>query len=466
MDKFFKITESNSTVKTEIIAGLTTFVTMSYIIFVNPNIIGGESIRVTNGVIFATCLSSCIGSLLMALLGKLPFAQAPGMGLNAFFAFTVMPAMVSLASSNSLAYVEQYQMALGIVFLSGIFFIAITVFGLREMVIRAIPKNIKIAISSGIGLFLIFLGLQNSKIVIGSSSTLVTINNLNNLSDANTRGAIIAIIGLCITTVLHKKKVKASILIGIVITTIICYLPVIGVTSIPADLDFDMASKFKDFTEVSLFGFIPGLELIFNGKNLLGVITVVAILIISFSLVDMLDTIGSILGTAKEANLLDKDGNMPKMRQALLCDAIATTTGAMLGSSTVTTYVESGTGIKSGGKTGLVALVVSILFLASCLLSPIITLVPSVATAPALIFVGSLILYNIKELDFSDLTETIPGFITVTLIPLTYSIANGIALGIISYVLIKLFSLKFKELHVSTVILAIIFVIRYLILVS
>lgn len=466
MDKFFKITENNSTVKTEIIAGLTTFMTMSYIIFVNPSIIGGESIRVTNGVIFATCLSSFIGSLLMAILGKLPFGQAPGMGLNAFFAFTVMPAMVSLSSSKSLAYVEQYQMALGIVFLSGIFFIVITVFGLREMVIKAIPKNIKIAISSGIGLFLIFLGLQNAKLVVASPSTLVTINSLNNLSDANTRGAIIAIIGLCITTVLHKKNIKGSILIGIIITTTICYLPVIGVTSIPSDLDFNIAAKFQDFKDVSLFGFIPGLQLIFNGKNLFGVITVVAILIISFSLVDMLDTIGSILGTAKEANLIDEDGNMPRMKQALLCDAIATTTGAMIGSSTVTTYVESGTGIKSGGRTGLVALVVSLLFLASCVLSPIITLVPSVATAPALILVGSLILYNIKELDLSDLTETIPGFITVTLIPLTYSIANGIAIGIISYVLIKLFSLKFKELNISTVILAIIFVIRYLILVS
>ena len=466
MEKFFNLSKSGTNVKTEILAGITTFVTMSYIIFVNPNMIGGENVAISNGVFFATCLSASIGTLLMGLLAKLPFAQAPGMGLNAFFAFTVMPAMVVLSGNPGLTQTEQYSMALSIVFMSGILFILITVLGLREAIVRAIPKNVKLAISAGIGFFLAFLGLQSSGLVVSNPATLVGIIDFSQIGNPEARpvimGAILTIIGLILITVLHKLQVKGAILIGIVVIAVLSYIPFFGVSSIPSDFSVDFVSQAKDFFDVSFLSFADGFAPIFEGKNLLATISTLFVLIISFSLVDMFDTIGTLLGTAKKANLLDEDGNMPKMKDALLCDSIATTTGAMLGSSTVTTFVESTAGIGEGGRTGLTSVVTGILFFLAIFTAPFVGLVPAVATAPALIFVGALMLSSIKDVEFDDISEAVPAFLTIALMPLTYSIANGIAFGLISYTLIQIFTGKIKKLNIITVILTVIFIFRFL----
>lgn len=465
MERFFHLKEHGTTVRTEIVAGITTFVTMAYIIFVNPSMIGGDNGPLNNGVFFATCISAFVGTILMGLLAKLPFAQAPGMGLNAFFAFTVMPAMLPLSGNENLSIYEQYQMALAIVFLSGLLFIAITLLGLREAIVRAIPKNIKLAISGGIGLFLAFLGLQNAGLVVNSDSTLVGLVDFSKISGAETKtlvmGAIVAFIGLIVIAALYKLRVKGAILIGILVATLLSYIPFIGVASWPAEMKFNFGAQFGDFVDVSLFSFTGGFGHMFEGKNLFGAITTVLVLIIAFSMVDMFDTIGTLLGTAKKADLLDEDGNMPGMKKALMCDAIATTTGAMMGSSTVTTYVESSAGIGEGGRTGLTACTTAVLFLAAIFIAPFVGLVPGVATAPALIFVGVLMMGSIREIDFDDISEAVPAFLTIAMMPLSYSIANGIAFGLLSYVLIKLCSGKWKEVNIVTAILAAIFIIRY-----
>lgn len=463
MEKFFKLKENGTTVKTEVVAGITTFVTMAYILFANPSILSHGNPAISNGVFFATCLSSFIGTLLMGILAKLPFAQAPGMGLNAFFAFTVMPAMVSLSGNPDLPLVNQYQMALAIVFMSGLLFLVITVFGMREAIVKAIPKNIKIAISGGIGLLLAFLGLQTSGLVIKDETTLVKLISFNDFSSVESKnlvlGAVIALIGIIITTVLYKLRIKGSILIGIVVCSILAYFP-FGVLSTSGFESVSFIDQAKDFMDVSFLKLDFGS--IFTNKDLFTAISTVLTLIISFSLVDMFDTIGSLLGTAKKANLLDKDGNMPGIKGALLCDSIATSAGALVGSSTVTTYVESGSGIAEGGRTGLTSVVTSVLFLLSIFLAPVLGLIPAFATAPALIFVGALMMSNIKDVEFGDISESIPAFLTIAIMPLTNSIANGIAFGIISHVLIKLLTFKFKEINIINAIIALFFIIRYI----
>lgn len=464
IENFFKLKENKTTVKTEIIAGITTFITMAYILFTNPNIIANGNNQIFNGVFFATCISSFIGTLLMGLLAKLPFAQAPGMGLNAFFAFTVMPTMAILAGDPNTPIIQQYQMALSVVFLSGLLFLLITVLGMREAIVKAIPANIKIAISGGIGLLLAFLGLQSAGLVVNDESTLVTLIDFSNLQSTNSRnlvfGAIIAIIGIIIITSLYRMRVKGSILIGIVICTLLAYFP-FGVSKIPENMQFNLLNQLNDFIDISLFKM--DFSYIFSDKNIFNSISTVLVLIISFSLVDMFDTIGSLLGTARRANLLDKDGNMPKIKNALLCDSLATIAGAATGTSTVTTYVESGAGISEGGKTGLTSVVTAVLFLLSILIAPFIGLVPAFATAPALIFVGALMITNIKDLDYTDISELVPAFLTISIMPLTNSIANGIAFGIISHVFIKLLTLKFKEIHIINIIIAIFFIVRFFI---
>ncbi len=462
LERTFKLKENGTTVRTEVIAGFTTFFTMAYILFVNPDllsagagIVGEDAAKVFNGVFFATCIASFIGTLMMALYAKIPFAQAPGMGLNAFFAFTVMA-----------TYGYAYNQALGMVFISGILFLIITLTGLRAMIVACIPHNIKIAISAGIGLFLAFLGLQNAGIVVNHDATLVSLVNFSAISTPEMRAtvmpAVLTFIGLILIAILSTLKIRGAILIGILATTVLG-IPM-NVTILPTDFSINFATQFTDFTQVSLFAFADGLTSMFSGKEFASALFTLIVLVISFSLVDMFDTIGTLLGTAKRAGLLRKDGSMKNINQALLCDAVATTAGAMLGTSTVTTYVESAAGIGEGGKTGLTSLVTSVLFLAAIVLAPFVGIVPSAATAPALIYVGCLMISAIKELEWDDISESVPAFLTIAMMPLTYSIANGIAFGLISYVLIKLFTGKTKQIHPLCAGLAVLFIIRFFIM--
>ena len=458
LEKYFHLKEHGTTVRTEILAGITTFFTMAYILAVNPAMLAegagmGVGSPVFNGVFFATCISAFIGTALMAFLAKLPFAQAPGMGLNAFFAYTVMLGM---------GY--SYSQTLAIVFISGILFITITIVGLREAIVRAIPANIKIAISAGIGLFLAFLGLQKAGLSINSDSTLVTLVDFSKIGTPEQHtalvGTILAFVGLLVIAALYQLKVKGSILIGILLVTIVG-IP-FGVTQLPETFSFNIGAQFNDFMSTSVGAFAGGFKDLLGGSSSFveGVFTV-AMLVISFSLVDMFDTIGTLLGTAKKADLLDKDGNMPGMKKALLCDAIATTAGAMLGTSTVTTYVESSAGIGEGGRTGLTSAVTAVLFLVALIAAPFISIIPAYATAPALIFVGALMISGIKDIDFSEISDAVPAFLTIALMPLTYSIANGIAFGLISYVVIKALCGKFKEINWLTLVLALLFIVRF-----
>ncbi len=461
LENYFQLKQHGTTVRTEIVAGLTTFFTMAYIIVVNPGMLSMGDGQIYNGVFFATCLSAFIGTMLMAFLAKIPFAQASGMGLNAFFAFTVMPAMVRV-TGKELSVIEQYQCALAIVFMSGLLFIVITVIGAREAIVKAIPANVKIAISGGIGLFLAYLGFQNAKIVVADPSTQVALINFSQLGNpemhVDVMGAMLAILGVFIIAALYKLKVKGSILIGIIITAILAYFP-FGVATLPENFSINFAAQAKDFWDVSLFRL--DFATLFAGKNIVSTITTVLVLILSFSMVDMFDTIGTLLGTAGQAGLLDKDGNMPRMKPALLSDAIATASGALLGTSTVTTFVESSSGIAEGGRTGLTSLTTAVCFLLALIAAPFVGLIPSVATAPALIFVGALMLSGLKDMNFDDISESIPGFLTVAMMPLTYSIANGIGFGLISHCLIKLFSGKVKETSWITWLLSFFFILKF-----
>lgn len=458
-ERFFELSKYDTNVRTEILAGITTFITIAYILIINPIIISDPfrimgqpeyANQISNGVFIATCIGAFIGTFLVAVYAKLPFAQAPGMGLNAFFAYTVVLGM---------GYT--YNQALVVVFLSGILFILITAVGLREAIIRAIPSCIKDAITPGIGLFIAIIGLKNAGIVVANEATLVSMVDFSQWMNPEfdnqiIMGAIVAFLGLIIIGVLSARKVKGAILIGIITSTIIG-IP-LGVTQFH-NFDMNLGAKFSDFMEVSFFNLdFAGL---FAGDNMLQSIFTVFMLVISFSLVNMFDSLGTLLGAAKQANMLDENGEVIRMKQALMADAISTTTGALVGTSTVTTLVESSAGIAEGGRTGLTALTTAILFLVAIIFAPIISIIPSAATAPALIYVGVLMLSSVKDIDFSDITDAIPAFITITFMPFTYSIANGIAIGLISFCLLKLLTGKRKEIKALAAIIAIIFVIRY-----
>ncbi|MEG0617440.1 MAG: NCS2 family permease [Oscillospiraceae bacterium] len=454
MEKLFHLKENGTTVRTEIVAGLTTFFAMAYIIVVNPGILSMGQSNIFNGVVFATCISAAIGTLLMAFLANVPFAQAPGMGLNAFFAFTVTAALGKMTGVTD--PVGQYQMGLALILISGILFIVITLLGVRQAIIVAIPKNIKTAISGGIGLFIAFLGLQNAGIVVNSDATLVDLTTFSNWETS--RVAVVAIIGVVIIAVLSALNVKGAILIGIVASTLVAYLT--GAAVLPAEgIQFGFATQVSDWVSTSLFKM--DFATIFGGGSFFGNLMTVIVLVLSFSMVDMFDSIGTFLGTAGQAGLLDENGDMPKMKQALLADAIATACGACLGTSTVTTFVESSAGIGEGGKTGLTALTTGICFILALFFAPVVGLIPGCATAPALIYVGFLMIGGITKMDFSDPTEALPGFLTIAMMPLSYSIANGIAFGLISYVLIKLFTGRFKDIKIGTVVIALLFCIKF-----
>ncbi len=439
MDKFFKISERGSSVRAEIVGGVTTFFAMAYIIFVNPGLLSQTGMN-SNGVMLATCISAAVGCLLTALLANAPFAQAPGMGLNAFFTFTVC---------FNMGYT--WQEALAIVLLSGILFLVISVSPLRSKIISSIPGFLKSAISAGIGLFIAFIGLLNVKLVgfgAGVPALQFLVDDGTGNMVANTAG-ILTIIGLLITAILMAYKVKGAIVIGIIITTIIGFP--MGETHLP---DAITMSVFKELGEVAFKLDIPGVM----AKGILPLVTAV----ISFALVDCFDTVGTLIGTAKNAGMTDKNGNLPGGDRALIADAIATCCGACLGTSTVTTFVESSTGISEGARTGLSSIVVGVLFLLACLLAPVAGIIPSAATAPALIIVGVLMIKGATDVNWGDFEEACPAFLTIAMMPFAYSISDGIGFGFISYSIIKLARGKAKEVPVLVYIISVLFILKYI----
>ena len=427
MEKFFKLKEHNTSVKTEVVAGITTFLTMAYILIVNPQILSNTGMDM-GGVFTATALSAAIATLVMAFAANLPFALAPGMGLNAFFAFTVVLTM---------GY--SWQFALTAVFLEGIIFIVLTLLNVREAIINSIPKNVKRAISVGIGLFIAFIGLQNAGLIVNDEATLVV------LGDVTSPVTLLAIIGLVLTGVLLAFKVKGCLLIGIVATTIIG-LP-LGITSLPSGswappslapvlFQFDFSQVFTIDMLVVLFTFL---------------------------FVDMFDTVGTLIGVSTKAGIINKDGSIPNAKAALFADAIGTTVGACMGTSTVTTYVESAAGVAEGGRTGMTAFTTAILFLLALFVSPLFLMIPGAATAPALVLVGLFMMSPIIHIDFEDYTEAIPAFLTIIMMPLAYSIADGIMFGMLGYVALKLLSGKSKDVNFVTIIIAIVFLIKFIV---
>lgn len=428
LDKFFKITENNSTLRTEIIAGITTFMTMVYILAVNPSILSAAGMD-KDAVFTATAISSIIATLVMALVAKLPFALAPGMGLNAFFAFTVVLGM---------GY--SWQFALTAVFLEGVIFILLTAFNVRELIVNSIPLNLKHAVSVGIGLFIAFIGLKGTGLIVDNPATLVGLGDMRNPA------VLVGLAGVLIIGILLAKKIKGAILIGILASTIIGLF--VGVTLIP-----------ESFTVVSL---PPSIKPIFFKFDFSQVFTFdMLIVLFTFLFVDMFDTVGTLVGVSSKAGMLDKDGNVPRVKQALFADAVGTTVGAILGTSTVTTYVESAAGVAEGGKTGMTALTVAGMFTLALFFAPVFMIIPAAATAPALIIVGLFMISPIMNIDLDDFTESIPAFFTIIMMPLTYSIAEGIVFGMLSYVFLKLLTGRYKEIKPVMYVIAILFLIKF-----
>ena len=454
LDKLFHLKENHTDVKTEVMAGITTFMTMAYILAVNPNILSASGMD-RGSVFTATALSAFIASCLMALLSNYPFVLAPGMGLNAYFTYTVVLGM---------GY--SWQQALAAVFAEGIIFILLSLTNVREAIFNSIPMNLKHAVSVGIGLFIAFIGLQNAKIVVGNDSTLVSIFSFKSSVAEGTFSSqgitvLLALIGILVTAILLAKDVKGSILWGILITWvlgIICQLTHLYVPN--AALGY--YSLLPDFSSgIS----VPSMAPTFMKMDFSIVFSLdFVVIMFAFLFVDMFDTLGTLIGVASKADMLDKDGKLPNIKGALLSDAVGTTVGAMCGTSTVTTFVESASGVAEGGRTGLTSIVAGILFALSLLLSPIFLAIPSFATAPALIVVGYLMLTSVTKIDFSDMTEAIPCFIAIIAMPFMYSISEGISMGVISYVVINLITGKAKEKKISALmyVLAVLFVLKYI----
>lgn len=441
MERFFKLKEHGTDVRTEVMGGITTFFAMAYIIFVNPNYLSATGMDFT-AVMVATCVSAAIGTLLTAFIANVPFAQAPGMGLNAFFTYSVCLGM---------GYT--WQQGLTIVLISGILFLLVTISPLRSKIIASIPAFLKSAISAGIGLFIAFIGLLNADIVklIGDTVVdgVVVATDYSDMGNIIAGAPLLALIGILITGILIAYKVKGAMVIGILITTVIG-LPM-GITQIPET--FTMAN----IGNISLTMF----QFDFGGVLSMGVLPLITA-VVSFAVVDMFDTVGTLIGTAGNAGMLDKDGNLPGGDRALVADALATCVGACLGTSTVTTYVESSTGIEGGARTGLSALVTGLLFLFSVLLAPVAGIIPSAATAPALIIVGVYMIKGAVNIDWSNFEMALPAFLTIAIMPFAYSISDGIGFGFISYTVIKVARGKAKEVPVLVYLLSALFIFMYI----
>lgn len=455
LEKFFKLTENKTDVRTEVMAGVTTFMTMAYILAVNPNILSASGMD-KSAVLIATALASFVGTALMALFANYPFALAPGMGLNAYFAFTVV---------GQMGY--SWQIALLAVFVEGLIFIVLSLTNVREAIFNAIPMTLKSAVSVGIGLFIAFIGLQNAKIIINDDSTLLTYQKFA-AEEFSTIGitALLALIGVLITAILLILKVKGGILFGILATWvlgIICellgwYVPNVEAgwySTIPhAIVSFDFTAIGNTFGQV--------FRADFSTVKILDFIVV----IFSFLFVDLFDTLGTLIGVSSKANMLDKNGRLPGIKGALMADAVATSVGAVFGTSTTTTFVESASGVTEGGRTGLTAITAGLLFLLALIFSPLFLTIPSFATAPALIIVGFYMMGSVAKIDFDDMTDAIPAFLCIITMPLAYSISEGIAIGVISWTIICLLTGKAKEKKVSVLmyVLTILFILKYIFL--
>ena len=455
LEKFFKLKENNTTVKTEIMAGITTFMTMAYILAVNPNILSAAGMD-ANAVLIATALASFVGTVLMALFANYPFALAPGMGLNAYFAFSVVIGME-----------YSWQIALLAVLVEGLVFIVLSLTNVREAIFNAIPMPLKSAVSAGIGLFIAFIGLQNAKLIVNNDTTLVSYQTFKgDLFHSVGVGAILALLGVLITAVLLVKKVKGGILFGILITWvlgIICELTKIYVPNPDAGMYSVIPSAIISF-DFSSFGQTFGqvFKVNFDGVGVFNFIVVV----FSFLFVDIFDTLGTLIGVSTKADMLDKDGKLPRIKGALMADAVATSVGAIFGTSTTTTYVESASGVTEGGRTGLTAVTTALLFLLALIFSPLFLTIPSFATAPALIIVGFYMISSVMKINFNDMTEAIPAYLCILAMPLAYSISEGIAIGVISYTLINLICGKAKEkkLTILMYVLTVLFILKYIFL--
>ncbi|MDE6434869.1 MAG: NCS2 family permease [Lachnospiraceae bacterium] len=478
MDKFFKITERGSTVRAEIIGGLTTFFAMAYIVFVNPNQVAGEGAsgwlaqamdneavsaqlgQIWNSVFVASVLAAVIGTLLMAFLANMPFAQACGMGLNSFFC-TVFVAGACFGGVN---VIEGYHAGMVLIFVSGIVFLVLSLTGAREYIAKAMPECLKKAIPAGIGLFIAMIGFKNAGLIQANIYTFVQFVDIHGAmqNDAweTVAPAITAFLGLIIIAILAKKNVKGNVIIGIFASTVIYYILMMQVPS------FDMSAisqTFKDFGEIGIVGLFDGKAWsdAFLGAPVGGLFNAV-MLIITFCLVDMFDTIGTLYGTAAQANMLDENGDPINVNKSMLCDSIATVAGAAIGTSTCTTFVESSAGVAAGARTGFASVVTAVCFALCLFLSPLANIIPSAATAPALIYVGVLMLKNFSKVDMDDIASAVPAFLALIMMPLTYSIANGIGIGAIAYVLIQLFTGKYHKKDVVITIIAALFVLKFI----
>ncbi|MBQ8305105.1 MAG: NCS2 family permease [Blautia sp.] len=461
LEKLFHLKENNTTIRTEIMAGITTFMTMAYILAVNPSTLtaGGAIQGMDSGAVFtATALASAIATLLMALFANYPFVLAPGMGLNAYFAYTVVLGM---------GYT--WQQALAAVFVEGALFIVLSLTNVREAIFNAIPMNLKYAVSTGIGLFIAFIGLQNAHIAVDSATLVSMFKFSSSISDGTFKSegitVLLALIGIVITGILLVKQVRGGILWGILITWLLGILCQFCGLYVP-NPEAGFYSLLPDFSNGLS---IPSMAPTFMKMDFSLITTSVLdffVIMFSFLFVDMFDTLGTLIGVASKANMLDQDGKLPKIKGALLSDAIGTSLGAMCGTSTVTTFVESASGVAEGGRTGLTAVVAAILFGLSLFLSPIFLAIPSFATAPALVIVGFLMISSITKIDFTDLTEAIPAFIAIISMPFLYSISEGICLGVITYVLVNLITGRAKEKKISVLmyVLAILFILKYILI--
>jgi len=451
MEKFFKLKENGTNVRTEVIAGITTFMTMAYILAVNPNMLAAAGIDPTAALI-ATCLASFVGTLCMALMANYPFALAPGMGLNAYFAFTVC---------GTMGY--DWRIALAAVAVEGVVFIVLSLTNVREAIFNAIPSTLKKGVSAGIGLFIAFIGLQGAHLVVNNDSTLVSYVSFT--SNFHTEGicAILALIGLFITVVLYIKGYKASILIGIIATWILGMIcQAIGLYQVTVDAGFYSLYPTFALTDFSKFGLTFGQ--VFKADFSAVSITNFIVVLFAFLFVDMFDTIGTLVGVATKADMLDENEKLPRIKPALLADAIATLVGAIFGTSTTTTYVESSAGVGAGARTGLASVVTGFLFLLAILFAPIFTAIPGFATAPALIFVGFLMLMAVTDIKFDDLSEAVPAYLCLLAMPLMYSISEGIAIGVISYVIINVCTGKSKKVTPLMYVLTVLFICKYIFL--
>ena len=466
MEKFFGLKERGTTVRTEIVAGLTTFFAMAYIVVTNPNqVVGfnfdGEFGRIWNAVYIASLLVAVIGTLLMGLYAKMPFAQACGMGLNSFFFVSfVLPALL-----NGSDAVDGYQAGLVIILVSGLVFLLLSITGLRTHVAKSLPDCLKKAISAGIGLFIAFIGFQNVGIIQPNQYTLVQFVDIHGAIEAGTFTAValpalLALLGLILIGVLEKFKVKGSVLITIGGISVLYYLINWQLPS----FDFSqIGAAFRDFGDIGISGVFEAQSWkdAFSGEIIGGVLAAI-MLIVTFCLVDMFDTIGTLYGAAQQANLLDENGDPINVEKCMTCDSVGTVTGAILGTSTCTTFVESSAGVAAGGRTGLTSVVTAACFALCLFLTPLASIVPTCATAPALIYVGVLMLKGFANVDMSDMRSAIPAFLTLIMMPMTYSISNGIGIGAIAYVLLSLFTGKFRKKDIVVTVIAVLFTLKFL----